>query len=450
VTEVRGSVAVGRYVVTLGSPHGSVLALAEDSESSSSTALAAALREPVPTPVERLEELVEDSATVTGRTERALELFTAVATGRIPDRAVILREVDSLLDLLRRLDRAGRHEDALRLARSLSGLLALLLRWVALVESLRIALRAARALGASLDEAWALHELGTLAAGAGETAAATAQLEDALRLRERNGDQAGAETTAVNLDVIRAALVSGGGGGGGGLPRWLLVAAGAVVLALLAAGGLALALRDGDDDGPVTTASGTTTQATTTQPTTTEETTTQETTTQGTTTTETIPLPGPASLTEQPENPTNSPEATFAFTAGGATGFECSRDGAAFSECSSPTTYDDVDAGDHSFEVHGVNETGAGEPARAVWTVDTTPPTVTIEDISAVTTWMFTFSADEPATFECRVDDEAFVECESPWEWAEPVEDEYVFEVRATDDAGNVGEASQDFGSSVG
>jgi hypothetical protein len=331
----------------------------------------------------------------------------------------------------------------LRLARPLSGLLALLLRWVALVESLRIALRAARALGASAHEAWALHELGTLAAGANLTSAATAQLEDALRLRERIGDEAGAETTAVNLDVIRTALASGGGGNGGWGRRWPLVAAVAGVLLLLAAGGLALALAVGDDDGSTT--------ETTTTDTTTTGTTTTGTTTTGTTTTDTVPLPGPASLTEQPDERTNSASATFAFTAGGATTFQCSLDGDAFSECGSPTTYDGIADGSHSFEVHGVNETGAGEPARAVWEVDTAPPTVTIDDASEDQgTWTFTFTADEPASFECRVDDEALAACESGFQWVDPTGGEHVFEVVATDEAGNVGEpATETFGSSV-
>ncbi len=434
MSEVRGSATVGRYVLTLGSPQGTVLALAAQSESSSSTAVARALTEPPPVVVERLEELVEGSATVTDQAERSLELFNALATGRIPDRELIAEEIDSLLDLLRRLDRTGRHEDAIRLARSLSGLLALVLRWAALVETLRIALRAARALGAGVDEAWALHELGTLAAGAGEPAAATAQLEDSLRLRERIGDRAGAETTAVNLDVIRASAASGGGGG---RRRWPLVAAGAAAVVLLAAGGLAFALGDGDDDAASTTESTTASTA--------------ETTTQGTTT-GTVPLPGPASVTEQPAELTSSADATLAFTAGGATGFECSLDGEGFSDCDSPMTYDDLADGRHSFEVRGVNATGAGESARAVWTVDTTAPTVTIDDPTADgATWTFTFTADEPSTFECRVDDDAFATCESGFEWVDPSPgDEHTFEVRATDEAGNVGEpVSETFGNTV-
>ena len=328
MSEVRGSATVGRYVLTLGSPQGTVLALAAQSESSSSTAVARALTEPPPVVVERLEELVEGSATVTDQAERSLELFNALATGRIPDRELIAEEIDSLLDLLRRLDRTGRHEDAIRLARSLSGLLALVLRWAALVETLRIALRAARALGAGVDEAWALHELGTLAAGAGEPAAATAQLEDSLRLRERIGDRAGAETTAVNLDVIRASAASGGGGG---RRRWPLVAAGAAAVVLLAAGGVALALVTGDDDDTAPTTESTTASTT-------------ETTTQATTTGP-VPLPGPASVTEQPAELTSSADATLAFTAGGATGFECSLDGDGFSDCESPATYADLDDG---------------------------------------------------------------------------------------------------------
>jgi hypothetical protein len=455
VTELRGSVAVGQYVLTVGSPAGTILALAPQSESASSTAVFKALTEPAPVAVERLEELVEGSETITGRTERAVELFTEVATGRILDRDFIVREVDSLLDLLQRLDRAGRHEDALRLARALSGLLALLLRWVALVESLRIALRAARALGAGIDEAWALQELGTLAAAAGDAAAATGQLEDALRLRERIGDRAGADTTASNLDVIRTALASGAGGGGGGGRRWLLVAAGAGTLVLLAVGGLALALSGDDDDASTTlstTTAPTTTTSQTTEPTTTSPVTTAPDTTTAATTT-TIPLPGPAAIVKGPDELTNLADASFEFSSGGATGFECSLDGEGFSECTSPTTYQGLSDGAHSFEARGVNAAGAGESARATWTVDTVPPTTTVDEVSEGEggTWTFTFSADETATFECRVDDATFVACESGYTWVDPVQGgEHVFEAQATDEAGNVGEpSSETFGNPV-
>ena len=197
MTELRGSVAVGQYVLTVGSPAGTILALAPQTESASSAAVFQALTEPAPVVVERLEELVEDSETVTGRAERAVELFTEVATGRILDRDVIVREVDSLLNLLQRLDRAGRHEDALRLARALSGLLALLLRWVALVESLRIALRRRPCARRRHRRGLGAPQAGTLAGAAGDAAAATGQLEDALRLRERIGDRVGAETTGA-------------------------------------------------------------------------------------------------------------------------------------------------------------------------------------------------------------------------------------------------------------
>jgi len=107
--------------------------------------LALALSQPAPTEIlGAAERSVAEAESVTGQVERALELFTACAQGRI-DRSVALKEADALIGTLERLDREGRYADAFRLARALAGLLALLMRWMSLVQSLRIALKAAAA-----------------------------------------------------------------------------------------------------------------------------------------------------------------------------------------------------------------------------------------------------------------------------------------------------------------
>ncbi|MCU1676436.1 MAG: Ig-like domain repeat protein, partial [Frankiales bacterium] len=72
---------------------------------------------------------------------------------------------------------------------------------------------------------------------------------------------------------------------------------------------------------------------------------------------------------------------------------------------------------------------------------DTTPPDTTIDSApdGATATPVFTFSSTEDvSTFECRLDGGAWSECASPRAYAGLAPGSHVFEVRATDAAGNV------------
>jgi hypothetical protein len=94
----------------------------------------------------------------------------------------------------------------------------------------------------------------------------------------------------------------------------------------------------------------------------------------------------------------------------------------------------------------------AGNTGSAVTrgvTIDTRPPVVSIDsgptrptNISAPT---FTFSADEPGAVQCRVDGASFSACSSPYTTQPLAGGAHVFDVRATDAAGNVGAASRAF-----
>src|SRR5262245_54717371 len=155
------TVGVGRYVLEVGAAAGTRADFAAEPTRNDPRPLNEALRRPGHAPVDEVERAVTDAGTVTARVERAVDLFNTVASGRGFDPQAVARETDALLGLLERLDREERHRDALRLARALSPLLALLLRWVALAQSLHIALRSAEALADAGGEAWAHHELGT-------------------------------------------------------------------------------------------------------------------------------------------------------------------------------------------------------------------------------------------------------------------------------------------------
>ena len=124
-----------------------------------------------------LTESVDEAAEITSRVERATEIFEMLAKDRTLDPMQFRGEIDSLLDRLAELDRSGHLAEALRLARALEKLLALIKRWEALGRTLTTAYRAARGLKNQHAVAWVRHELGTLQLAAGDPVAADRNLE---------------------------------------------------------------------------------------------------------------------------------------------------------------------------------------------------------------------------------------------------------------------------------
>ena len=134
--------------------------------------------------------------------------------------------------------------------RSLNGLLALSLRWLELVRSLRSLLSSAEAAGHKAGQAFAHHELGSLHLCVGQAETAREHLDEALRIEEQMGDLAGRCATRHNLDAARRELA--GRPGGVRPPRRLLrLAVLAAVFVGLAAGAggtsIAFAIRGGGD-----------------------------------------------------------------------------------------------------------------------------------------------------------------------------------------------------------
>ncbi|MEA2448700.1 MAG: large repetitive protein, partial [Thermoleophilaceae bacterium] len=156
--------------------------------------------------------------------------------------------------------------------------------------------------------------------------------------------------------------------------------------------------------------------------------------------------PPDTTIDSAPPALTNSRSVTFAFSASepGST-FECRFDGAGgFGPCTSPLTYGPVTDGSHGLEVRAVDAAQNADPTPAAraFTVDATPPETTLDSgpsgtigESAAT---FTFSSSEPgSTFTCRLDAIPWAACPSPMGYSGLPDGLRLFEVSATDAAGN-------------
>jgi large repetitive protein len=146
-----------------------------------------------------------------------------------------------------------------------------------------------------------------------------------------------------------------------------------------------------------------------------------------------------------PATATTSTSAGFTFTSSepGST-FECSLDNAAFTACTSPRNHTGLSSGNHQFRVRARDALGNvdASPAVHTWTIDTTAPQTTLNTGPSGTTGpdaTLTFSSNEStATFECSLDNAAYVACTSPRQYTGLAGGSHQFRVRARDAAGNV------------
>jgi Ca2+-binding RTX toxin-like protein len=122
--------------------------------------------------------------------------------------------------------------------------------------------------------------------------------------------------------------------------------------------------------------------------------------------------PPDTTIDSNPTNPSNSSSASFTFsgtdnvTPAGNLTFQCDLDGGGFTACTSPQSYTSLSDGSHTFQVRAID--GAGNvdqtPASFTWTIDTTPPDVTIDqasgqaDPTSSSTINFTAVFSEPVT----------------------------------------------------
>lgn len=147
---------------------------------------------------------------------------------------------------------------------------------------------------------------------------------------------------------------------------------------------------------------------------------------------------------------TNETSITFIFSSNEVGTFTCSLDGGAANPCTSPSTFSSLAEGNHNISINVVDGAGnaSENPATFNWSVDVTAPVANIVNVNpnaAVNNSAnvaIEFNANESASFECSVDNNAFASCSSPLALSNVAEGNHWFAVRAIDVAGNVGLAA--------
>lgn len=162
-----------------------------------------------------------------------------------------------------------------------------------------------------------------------------------------------------------------------------------------------------------------------------------------------VAAPTPVVQIAGPPSLSNSPTATFSFSASpAAVTFTCNRDALGAAACDSQTTFgtplSPLAEGAHTLVVRGTDALGnVGGPTTHNWTIDLTPPGTTVTAAPAakvnITTAVFEMTSNDPtATFECSLDNGLFVACASPATFTDIPDGTHSMRIRAKDPAGNV------------
>ena len=158
-------------------------------------------------------------------------------------------------------------------------------------------------------------------------------------------------------------------------------------------------------------------------------------------------------ITMNPANPASTGTGMFGFFASdpggsGISRVECSLDGSAFTNCTSPFNFTGLADGGHTFRARGVDNAGNvdSSPATFTWVVDTVAPDTALtahpNDPTSSNAPSFSFTGTDvgtgPSSFECQLDGAGFSYCESPKTYNALTDGPHSFEVRTRDGAGNV------------
>jgi large repetitive protein len=154
---------------------------------------------------------------------------------------------------------------------------------------------------------------------------------------------------------------------------------------------------------------------------------------------DTVPPAAPV-ITGKPSSSSNTRSASFSFTATGGT--LCRIDAAAPAPCTSPVSYNELSDGPHTFGVRAGDQAGnVSAEATYAWTIETRAPTAALvstpSGLSNSSAATFAFGADEPSSFDCKLDNGGFDPCTSPATYHGLGDGAHAFIVRARDAVGN-------------
>jgi hypothetical protein len=80
-------------------------------------------------------------------------------------------------------------------------------------------------------------------------------------------------------------------------------------------------------------------------------------------------------ISSKPPSVSNSTSASFSFSGGNGSSYQCQVDGGAYATCTSPTSYSALSQGSHTFNVRAASGSSSGPATSYTWLVDTVPPT---------------------------------------------------------------------------
>jgi hypothetical protein len=166
---------------------------------------------------------------------------------------------------------------------------------------------------------------------------------------------------------------------------------------------------------------------------------------------ETALVAGPADIS-------NVKSPTFVFSTLGGTAFDCSLDSVVLADCGAKgldnrgsKALTNLSEGNHTFRVRA-KDGPVNDPSTLVrtWRVDSVAPLAALDKdsaprdgaLQAINTETFNFTANEASTFQCRLDSADFADCSAPFTLEHLKAGQHRFEVRAVDQAGNVGAAA--------
>jgi hypothetical protein len=83
-------------------------------------------------------------------------------------------------------------------------------------------------------------------------------------------------------------------------------------------------------------------------------------------------------LSSTPPNTSASNAASFSFSGGNGSSYNCQLDGGGYTSCASPASYSGLSQGSHTFKVLAVQGSSTGPVTAYTWTVDTIAPTQSV------------------------------------------------------------------------